>query len=207
MIGNLIGCLFVLFILFGLLCNLTGDENKGTQIINNCVTAIVIYAMIIVIFSAKNSEVIKLNIPFWNGVVKYGTLKNYLNASAGGFALDFVQLVTLVLLINWVSNIMSFDKAGFVGILTSKFIIVFIGILIYGFVMHFIEKNIFFKWVVYVVECIITGGNYNGDKTRGLCERLHIRLIKAIKYRKGYNSLYIIIYCYSGIYVYYGFAI
>lgn len=53
MIGNLIGCLFVLFILFGLLCNLTGDENKGTQIINNCVTAIVIYAMIIVIFSAK----------------------------------------------------------------------------------------------------------------------------------------------------------
>ena len=68
MIGNLIGCLFVLFILFGLLCNLTGDENKGTQIINNCVTAIVIYAMIIVIFSAKNSEVIKLNIPFWNGV-------------------------------------------------------------------------------------------------------------------------------------------
>ena len=33
MIGNLIGCLFVLFILFGLLCNLTGDENKGTQII------------------------------------------------------------------------------------------------------------------------------------------------------------------------------
>ena len=48
MIGNLIGCLFVLFILFGLLCNLTGDENKGTQIINNCVTAIVIYAMIIV---------------------------------------------------------------------------------------------------------------------------------------------------------------
>ena len=59
MIGNLIGCLFVLFILFGLLCNLTGDENKGTQIINNCVTAIVIYAMIIVIFSAKNSEVIK----------------------------------------------------------------------------------------------------------------------------------------------------
>ena len=159
MIGNLIGCLFVLFILFGLLCNLTGDENKGTQIINNCVTAIVIYAMIIVIFSAKNSEVIKLNIPFWNGVVKYGTLKNYLNASAGGFALDFVQLVTLVLLINWVSNIMSFDKAGFVGILTSKFIIVFIGILIYGFVMHFIEKNIFFKWVVYVVECIITGGS------------------------------------------------
>ena len=106
------GCLFVLFILFGLLCNLTGDENKGMQIINNCVTAIVIYTMIIVIFSAKNSEIIKLNIPFWNGVVKYGTLKNYLKASAGGFALDFVQLVTLVLLINWVSNIMRDYRTG-----------------------------------------------------------------------------------------------
>ena len=159
MIGNLIGCLFVLFILFGLLCNLTGDENKGMQIINNCVTAIVIYSMIIVIFSAKNSEIIKLNIPFWNGIVKYGTLKSYLKASAGGFALDFIQLVTLVLLINWVSNIMSFDKAGFIGILTSKFIIVFIGILIYGFIMQFIEKNIFFKLAVYAIECIITGGS------------------------------------------------
>lgn len=53
MVGNFLGCLFVLFILFGLLCNLTGDENKGMQIINNCVTAIVIYSMIIVIFSAK----------------------------------------------------------------------------------------------------------------------------------------------------------
>ena len=74
MVGNFLGCLFVLFILFGLLCNLTGDENKGMQIINNCVTAIVIYSMIIVIFSAKNSEIIKLNIPFWNGIVKYGSL-------------------------------------------------------------------------------------------------------------------------------------
>lgn len=159
MVGNFLGCLFVLFILFGLLCNLTDDENKGMQIINNCVTAIVIYSMIIVIFSAKNSEIIKLNIPFWNGIVKYGTLKSYLKASAGGFALDFIQLVTLVLLINWVSNIMSFDKAGFIGILTSKFIIVFIGILIYGFIMQFIEKNIFFKLAVYAIECIITGGS------------------------------------------------
>lgn len=159
MVGNLLGCLFVLFLIFGFLCNLTGDENKGMQIINNCVTAIVIYVMIIGIFSAKNSEIIKINIPFWNGVVKYGTLKNYLSASVGGFALDFVQLVTLILMINWVSNIISFDKAGFAGILTSKLVIVLIGILIYGFVMHFIEKNIFFKWAVYVIECIITGGS------------------------------------------------
>ena len=157
MVGNFLGCLFVLFILFGLLCNLTGDENKGMQIINNCVTAIVIYSMIIVIFSAKNSEIIKLNIPFWNGIVKYGTLKSYLKASAGGFALDFIQLVTLVLLINWVSII-----------------------------------------------------NYKNDyrnKARGICECLHIRFIKTIKYRKGNNSFYIIVYCYFSIYVCNGFAI
>ena len=54
---------------------------------------------------------------------------------------------------------MSFNKAGFVGILTSKIVIVFIGILIYGFVMHFIENNIFLKLAVYAIECIITGGS------------------------------------------------
>lgn len=121
MVGNFLGCLFVLFILFGLLCNLTGDENKGMQIINNCVTAIVIYSMIIVIFSAKNSEIIKLNIPFWNGIVKYGTLKSYLKASAGGFALDFIQLVTLVLLINWVSNITGKHMIGAYGNIESEY--------------------------------------------------------------------------------------
>ena len=64
------------------------------------------------------------------------------------------------------------DKAGFVGILTSKFI-VFIEFYI-RICNAFYRENIFFKWVVYVVECIITEEvygyaainykNYNGTK-------------------------------------------
>lgn len=72
MVGNFLGCLFVLFILFGLLCNLTGDENKGMQIINNCVTAIVIYTEVYV--TDNNSR----NFTYINGNRLFPNNKNIL---------------------------------------------------------------------------------------------------------------------------------
>jgi hypothetical protein len=148
-------------ILFGLISNLIGDEDKGTQILNNCFTAFVLYWILIEVFiiGTGDSGILNLNIPFVEGIRKYGTLKEYLNNSVGMFALDFAQLVTLVLLINWISNILSFENAGFAGKVSSKLVIVVMAIIAYGFFMAIIEDNGVFKWCVYCIECLITGGS------------------------------------------------
>ena len=86
-------------------------------------------------------------------------MRKYFSDSPAFFALDFVELVTLTLMINWVSNTFSFGNAGFVGKITSRIAIVFGGIIVYGFFMDFVRDNIVMKWCVYCVECIITGGS------------------------------------------------
>ena len=96
MIGNLIGCIVVLVALFGFLCNLTGEKNKGNQILNNCMTSIVIYLMIVTIFGFSDSDMnfINLKVPFLAGIQKYETIKTYISNDIAMFALDFAQLVT-----------------------------------------------------------------------------------------------------------------
>lgn len=159
MIGNLIGCIVVLVALFGFLCNLTGEKNKGNQILNNCMTSIVIYLMIVTIFGFSDSDMnfINLKVPFLAGIQKYETIKTYISNDIAMFALDFAQLVTLVFLINIITNSIKFENAGFAGMISSRLVIVMISVFVYGFLMNLIENNIIFKWSIYCIECLITG--------------------------------------------------
>lgn len=161
MIGNLLGCIWVLLICFGILCNLTGDNDKGNQILSNSITAFILYSMIVIIFGLADTSrsILDLRIPFAAGINKYGTMKEYIANSVGMFALDFAQMVTLVLIINWVTNILKFENAGFAGKVSSKIVIVLMAILAYGFVMDLIEDNNILRWCVYCIECLITGGS------------------------------------------------
>lgn len=160
MIGILFGYIIILAILFGVLCNITGEEKKGTVIVVNCITAIVLYALVLELFNGglPTGGVIKSGLPLVSNVEKAGSVRQYFANSPAPFALDFVELVSLTLMINWVSNIFSFENAGFVGKVTSRIIIVLGGIIVYGFFMDFVRDNVVIKWCVYCVECIITGG-------------------------------------------------
>lgn len=161
MIVTLLSFVIILAILFGVLCSVTGEEEKGNTIIVNCVTVVILYALILELFNQDFSTggIFDSGLPLVNNVEKAGSVKKYFADSPAFFALDFVELVTLTLMINWVSNTFTFGNAGFVGKITSRIAIVFGGIIVYGFFMDFVRENIVMKWCVYCVECIITGGS------------------------------------------------
>lgn len=161
LLGGLLVYVIALAVLFGFLCSITGEGKKGNLIIVNCVTAIVLYMLVIQLFNSGVSEgsVFASGIPLVNNLEKYKNVLAYVTDAPLAFALDFVELVTLTLLINWISNLFSFENAGFAGTVVSRIIIVLAGIIAYGFFMDAIRENIIIKWCVYCVECIITGGS------------------------------------------------
>ena len=160
-LSTLIGFIVILGFLFGIMSNLAGDHNKGSQILINCVSVLILYFIVVEMFNVGTSKegIFQTGIPLINNVKQAGSLKALIHEHTAEFALDFVELVTLTVIINWISNILQFEKSGLVGSITSRIIIVLLGIVIYGFFMDFVGNNIVFKWCVYAVECILTGGS------------------------------------------------
>lgn len=160
-LGTLFAFIIILAILFGVLCNITGEDKKGNAIVVNCITAMILYTLLLELFNVAlpTGGVFESGIPLIKNVEKAGSVRQYFVNSPALFALDFVELVSLTLMINWVSNMFSFENAGFVGKITSRIAIVFGGIIAYGFFMDFVKDNVVIKWCVYCVECLITGGS------------------------------------------------
>lgn len=158
-ISTLIIFILILIAIFGGLCLVTGEENKGNQIIVSCMTALILFMMIVVLFQTSDisSGIFTSGIPLIENVQKAGSIKDFMANSPGKFALDFVELVTIMLLINWVSNIYKAADAGFAGKVLSRIIIVCMAVIAYGFFMDMIRENAMTKWAVYCVECMITG--------------------------------------------------
>lgn len=98
-------------------------------------------------------------LPVLNHVYQYGSIKNFMENCPGIFALDFVEMVTLVIIFRWISGLISFPDAGLAGKITSNIVIACISVLLYGCFMSFARNNIITRWCVYCVECIITGGS------------------------------------------------
>lgn len=159
MIATIIIYIVILAAIFGGLCMVTGEEDKGNQIIVSCMTAVILLMMIIMLFYTGDSSpgICTSGIPLIENVQKAGSVKDFITRSPGQFALDFVELVTIMLLIHWVSNLYKATDSGFAGKVLSRIIIVGIAVIAYGFFMDIVREHTITKWVVYCVECMITG--------------------------------------------------
>ena len=156
--------LFVIYIvilaaLFGGLCYVTGEGQKGSQILINCLTAMILYLVIIQLFQTGGAQegVISDSLPIVNHVYQAGSIGKLLSGHPFIFAMDFVELTIVIILYQWIANLISFPNAGFAGKVTSRIVIAGISIVLYGCFMGVVRDNILIKWCVYCVECIITG--------------------------------------------------
>lgn len=72
MIGTLLSFIIILAILFGILCSITGEEEKGNTIIVNCVTAVILYALVLELFNQDFSTggIFDSGLPLVNNVEK-----------------------------------------------------------------------------------------------------------------------------------------
>lgn len=159
MIVTIIVYVLILAAIFGGLCLVTGEENKGNQVLVSCMTAVILLMMIMMLFGIDDSSqrICISGLPLIENIQKAGGIKDLITQFPGKFALDFVELVTLMMLIHWVSNLYKAADAGFAGKILSRLIIVGIAVITYGFVMDIVREHILIKWTVYCVECMITG--------------------------------------------------
>lgn len=160
MLMLLFGYVVVLAFLFGGLCCITGETQKGNQILVNCLTAVMLYLLLSSLFyiDIPPDGVLSDGLPILNHIRQFKTIRTLLQCHPGIFASDFVEFATLVLIIQWIANIVVFPKAGFVGKVTSSMVITGIAVFVYGCFMHAVRDTAIMKWCVYCVECIITGG-------------------------------------------------
>lgn len=161
MISSLIVSVVALAALFGGLCCVTGEKQKGSQILVNCLTAVTLYLVVIQLFHMEISQdgVLSNGLPIVNHVRQFGSIRNLLNNQPDKFAIDFVELTTLILIFQWLANLIAFPNAGLGGKITSSIVLVFIAIIVYGCFMRVVRDNVIMKWCVHCVECIITGGS------------------------------------------------
>ena len=160
-ISSLLMFVLALLAIFGVLCSITGEEDKGNQILINCLSALFLYMLVIQLLNVglPHDSIFEVGIPLINNIEKYGSVRGYLSQNPRMFALDFVELVSLTVVINWVSNNISVSGSGLTGKIIFRIIVILLGIIVYGFVMEYIRDNVILKWCVYCVECIITGGS------------------------------------------------
>lgn len=126
LIVTLLGFVVIFALLLGILCTITGEGNKGNQIIINCTTVLALYLLIVQLFNVgitQNSFFVS-GIPLIKGVNQYGSIQGLFSDAPGIFAFDFVELVILTLIINWISNLFSLSESGFVGKILSRIVIV-----------------------------------------------------------------------------------
>lgn len=161
LLGDFLGIIIAFAVLFGILCTITGEDAKGVTIITNTVTAMILYAVILSVFNfdGTGNGVFSSAIPMIKGLERYDSVLAFVKNAPGDFAKSFVELVTLSLIISYVSNLLSFQSAGAFGKITSRIILVFAGIIMYGAVMDSISENVVIKWCVYAVESFITIGS------------------------------------------------
>lgn len=161
LIGTLLGFIIALVMIFGVLCIVTGEEGKGGQIVVSSVTVLILFLVILELFNTglPQNSILKTSLPLLGSVEQYGSVKAVMEKAPMIFALDFVELVILNVMINWVSNIFSLPNAGLAGKIVSRILIVMIAILVYGAFMRVAKANVVFKWCVYSVECLVTGGS------------------------------------------------
>lgn len=160
-IGSIIGMTLALAAIWGGLCSITGDEDAGNTILVNCLTAFILFIVLLSLFNIGGSGdgFLKSALPMIEGLQKYGNVSGYMKNSPGDFALSFVQLVAVSLLISYASNLFSFGASGVFGKITSRIAIVLIGLIIYGIFWNMVSENIAIKWCVYAVESLITVGS------------------------------------------------
>lgn len=147
--------------LFGALCCVTGEKQKGGQILINCAAALALSLVILELFHTGLAQdgLLSDGLPIVNHVHGYGSIRKLLAEQPGLFALDFVELVTLIFLFHWINRLIPMPNAGLAGKITASIIMVCVSILAYSCLMSAVRDNILIKWCVYCVECILTGGS------------------------------------------------
>lgn len=162
LLGGFVVFIIMITAIFGGFTAIYGEGEKASEIIGYCITAIIFYAIVMALIESGqwgNSGIIA-NVPFVEQLDSYGKLTTYLLNEPGKFALDFARLVTLTVLINWISNWLPVGSGGgFAGKILVKVIFVLVAFIAYILLITYIQNMTLFKWAVYCVECIITGGS------------------------------------------------
>ena len=131
-LGIMVLCLVVFD---GAMAYVTGEVNKCDRIISSFITIIILYSVIMGIMSSgAENGFISDGIPFVSIMDKDTTLTSIMNEHLGVFVAETAELISLFFLISFIEKFLPKSNYNISLMITSRLILVLVGIIINCFV-------------------------------------------------------------------------
>lgn len=167
---QIMGSVFVLLMVM-ILCNVVatkwyGDKTQRTgaaETFGACVIIGIIYCVFVSLYGFSGGvPVLKYGIPFADKLDVYGSITAIFKFSKSAFVFSSVELFTLTFIMTFLIKLIpdSFGGEGFSGMILAKLLVLFVGIIINGFLIETIKNEKFFTILITTIECFLCGGSF-----------------------------------------------
>lgn len=154
-LGIMVLCLVVFD---GAMAYVTGEVNKGDRIISSFITIIILYAVIMGIMSSGTENgFISDGIPFVSIMDKDTTLTSIMHEHLGVFVAETAELISLFFLISFIEKFLPKSNSNISLMITSRLILVLVGVLVNCFVVSFVYESQIYKWALTTLQCVLSG--------------------------------------------------
>lgn len=154
-LGAMVLCLVVFD---GAMAYVTGEVNRGDRIISSFITILILYAVIMgIIGSGTENGFISDGIPFVSIMDKDTTLTSIMHDHLGVFVTETAELISLFFLISFIEKVLPTNNTNISLMITSRLILVLVGIVVNCFVVSFVYESQIYKWALTTLQCVLSG--------------------------------------------------
>lgn len=154
-----LACMVLALVVFdGLTAYVTGESNRGNRIISSFITILILYAVIMsIICSGTDNGLICDGIPFVSILDKNTTLTSIMHNDLWTFVKETAELISLFFLISFIEKIFPSDNSNISLMITSRLILVLVGIIANGFIVSLVYENPIYQWALTILQCLLSG--------------------------------------------------
>lgn len=154
----LISMVLVLVVFDGLMSYFTAESAKGNRIISDFITILILYFVIMSIMgSGTENGFVSDGIPFVSCMNQNTTLISIFHNDLGLFVKETAELISLIFLISYIEKVIPVSNVTVSIMITSRIILVLVGIIVNCLVMSFASKNEIFQWALTILQCVLSG--------------------------------------------------
>ena len=161
MLQALITSVFAIIVVFGFnafIGRVTGVDSEE-QAAKMGEAVMVVFVLYLVLTALFGSNIQAVGVPFVDKLEQYPGLLSFFQADLGGFVIECASLISLVFVINLVSQFIpsSFGGGTFAGQAVRSIALVMIGLGVNHYLLEAVSGVPLFQWALTVLQCFLSG--------------------------------------------------
>lgn len=133
------------------------DSAEGSSKVFEAV--LIIFILYLVLVSLFGSNLEAAGVPFLHELERYSGLSEFFSQDPGGFVIECAKLISLVFVINLVSQLVpsSLGGEGLGGQALRSFVLVLAGLFVNHYVLVAVQGTPAFEWALTALQCFLSG--------------------------------------------------